>query len=198
MKVFHFNFHPNHEIRGVFSIDPGFKTSGFASVNFVTKKVETWGAPANDVPIMGVPFPDLYRIARERSIFLLSQFPKNIELDHTELIVEYTVLHKQFSVSLNVLITTLLDMLIEQNSVAKITLVPPRTTQWFIKLRSVKPSEIKRFVSSKFPIEWARKGRWNSHAADALLITAYCHYEFFRDLGIDLREPKVEFVERNM
>lgn len=197
MKIHHLNFNDT-EIKWLFSVDPGFKTSGFAFVDLSTKKVETWGAPVNDIPIQGVPFPDLYRIARERALFYLSQIPPEADLSQTELIIEYTVLHKQFSVSLNVLVTAFLDVLIERRLVPKITLVQPRTSQWFIKLRSVKPSEIKRFVADKFPKEWARKGKWNSHAADALLILAYCHIELFNELGIELREPKVEFIERDM
>lgn len=198
MKVFHINLKRECDIKWIFSIDPGFKTSGFALVDLESKKVDTWGAPANDVPIQGVPFPDLYRIARERSLYYLSQIPDYVDLSKTEFIIEYTMLNRQFSTSLNVLVAVAISMIMEKTAIPKLTLIQPRTSQWFIKLRSAKPSEIKRFVTEKFPKEWAKKGKWNSHAADALLILAYCHHKFFKDLGIELREPLVEFIERTL
>ena len=154
-----------------------------------------WGAKKEDYPIQGVPLPELFRHAYKRAEYYLNEIP-NVSPEETELIIEYTVLHRQFSTSLNVLISTVLSLLVERRRVGRITLVQPRTSQWFLKIKSAKPREIRTFVENTFPKRWSRDKRWNTHASDALLIFAFCHIDFFKKLGISLREPSVEWIER--
>ena len=195
MKVHRINLVTPVRTRYVFTIDPGFKTSGFAWADLQTGEVRVWGAKKEEYPIQGVPLPELFRHAYARAEYYLGEIP-GVPPEEVELIIEYTVLHRQFSTSLNVLISTVLSLIMERHSVGRITLVQPRTSQWFLKLKSAKPREIRTFVENTFPQRWSREKRWNTHASDALLIFAFCHIDFFKKLGIPLREPSVEWIER--
>jgi len=198
MKVYRYDLLPSPKARWVLSIDPGFRTSGLVSVDKDLVKVRGWGLPEDKRGIQGVPFPDLVLRARERANFYLDQITSDGDPSEREVVIEYTILHREFSTTLSVLLAVFMDLAIERKSVGRVTLVQPRTSQWFLKMRSAKPSEIRSFVESKFPREWSVKKRWNSHAADALLNMAFCHYDFFTSLGIDLREPRIEIIERNI
>jgi len=198
MKVHRYEIMRPAEIRWILSIDPGFRTSGFVSVDKDLTQIRGWGAPADKRGIQGVPFPDLIVRACERVDYYLEQLPVDGDPAEKEVVIEYTFLHRQFSTTLSVLLAAFVNTVLERKCVGTITLVQPRTSQWFLKLKSAKPSEIRSFVEQTFPREWSVKKRWNSHAADALLNMAFCHYNFFTDLGIELREPRIELITRSI
>lgn len=183
--------------RYVLSIDPGFRSGGFALLDKTEGSVLTWGASECGSKILGVSFPDLFKVSRDRAEYFLSQLPR-VDPEEIEVIIEHSMITGSFSLSLNVLVSVFLSMLVERKMVARVTLVQPRTSQWFLKLSSATPREVISFAERTFPPTWKDTKRWNSHAVDALLIMMFCHYDYFKTFVKNLREPKIELLNRRL
>ncbi len=175
----------------VYSIDPGFNSSGFCSLDLEARVVQLWSSKKDKIKIIGLPMPDLFKMSVDRTKFYIDQLNiKNPE--NTEIIIEYTSLGLQFSTSLNVLIGVFVSTLLSNNLIARMTYVPPKTSHWLIQKRKASYTEIKTQVLSLFPAQdWVKKGyKLNAHTIDSLLFASFCHTDFFREIGIPLEEPK--------
>jgi len=181
----------NPEIKFIFSIDPGFNSSGFTFIDIEKKEIQMWSAQVPKIKILGLPMPDLFKVAIERSKFYIDQIPvensKNLEI-----IIEYTSLGLQFSTSLNVLVGVFVSQLFNTDRVSQVTFVPPKTSHWIIQKRKASAGEMRVQVEKLLPInDWLRKGyRMNAHTVDSLLFATYCNMEMFKSFGFELPNPK--------
>lgn len=187
--IYRYDTYINPEIKYVYSIDPGFKTSGFTFLDMENQKVELWSSPKNVMPIMGLPFPDLLKMSIERTKYYVSQIPMDT-CKNLEVIIEYTSLGLQFSTSLNVLVGVFASHLISFDGCARITFVPPKTSHWMVKKRKVSVEEMRNKALSTFPVkEWLKDGyKINAHTIDSLMFASFCHSDFFVKLGCNFSE----------
>jgi len=186
-------------VKNVFSIDPGYKTSGFTFLSGLDSEksffVDIWNAPANDWKVSGVPMSKLFGLSYNRAEYYVSQMPDTSPKD-TTLVLEYTSLNQQFSTSLNVLVATFLSMVVERKLFASIVMVPPKTTHWIMdKKKKVKVSELKNKAKEVFPDidAWVRKKySLNSHSVDSFLLASACFPDIFLKNGCIFEAPMFE------
>ncbi len=184
----------NPEIRFVYSIDPGFRTSGFTFANLETGDIEMWSSKANDKKIQGVPYPELFNISAMRSQFYIDQIPE-VDFSHLEIIIEHTALNLQFSTSLSVLISTFCSFVISESLCARLTFVPPKTSHWIINnKRKTTAKEMKDALSDLLPDyeKYVRKGyKVNQHTIDSLLFFLIC-YQQYCESKMGLTYPEIK------
>jgi len=185
-------------MKNIFSVDPGYKTSGFTHISLDSNKilsVEMWSSTVKDLKIMGISIPELFKIARNRAYFFVSQM-EHINSKGLCVILEYTSLNQQFSTSLNILVAIYLSILVEKELCSEIILVPPKTSHWIVnKKRKVKISELKEKVRDLFPEidSWVKSDyKLNSHSMDSFLLATSCFSEIFLENGYDFIQPKIE------
>ena len=184
-------------IKHTLAIDPGLKTSGFSLISWEQGSVISWEAPAEARKVLGLPFPDVFQRVSERVDIYLDQIPEGLDLSSFEVVVEYTYFGGEFSSGIHMLVSTLMRALDREVVVGRVTLVPAKIAQYFMRVRSATDSMVKKYVREKFPKEWFAGGKVGPHAADAMLFQAYNNYEWFVERGIELRAPKIErTVER--
>lgn len=187
-----------YEIRGAqeqgpsafsLSIDPGVATSGYA---LLTRQgvVHSWKAEREDTGVMSKSVPELLVLMRKlvgEDLLRAFEVEEPFSWHSAEVVMEYPHISGQFSLGLSLYMSELVSRLLGLG-VMKISFLPNRIPEWFLKQRGVSGRETVALTRSLFP--WVGAKRISVHECDALLFSLYKHYRFYNQkFGIVAREP---------
>lgn len=182
---------PRHSL----AIDPGIKTIGWCLYDKENGTFSHGFKEFEEESPLSVDFPRLYEMVH-RVLVNLSGELKGVDFMFTEVVVEYPHIGGQFSTGLCCYLTRLIDTLVMRHNCPRISLIPNRIPEWFLKKRSVSGTETVQLVKKVLDIQ----GRIKVHAADAILFSIFRHFDLwlkFNGKGIaEMRRP--EFTEINL
>lgn len=171
------------------SIDPGVATSGYALLS-KGGTVKSWRQERKDTEVLSKSLPELLVLMRrlvEEDLLRVRDQEGAFSWGEAEVVMEYPHLSGQFSLGLSLYISELTAQLRAQG-VLKVTFIPNRIPEWFMKQRGVSGKETVHLARSLFP--WVGTQRISVHECDALLFSLFKHYRFYNSkFGIVAREP---------
>jgi len=195
-----------HRVAQAVAIDPGLATCGIAYLN--TSKINDgcwvdwdWFEDKSGKATT-LALPELYAYAQERALFtykkMFEQF-ESLDPSACDFIIEYPHLMGQFSTGLAVFICKLTQVL-KDNDARRITYIPARIPEFFLKVRSVNGTQTVTFAKEAYGKSLYRAEdtpiRLKVHAADALLFLLFRYNKIITGLtGIPTRVPEWETIK---
>lgn len=178
------------------SVDPGVVTSGYAFLDSEAKTVVSWAEKNEGVRVLELQVPELLQAVKGVVQKNLSGAIARIgreKVPATEVILEYPHVSGEFSMGLAVCLTWMQEFFVREGFL-KVTYIPARIPEWFLKVRSVSGRETVDLAKSFFP--HIRDKRVAVHECDALLFSLFKHYDFYhRVFGVNARPPQYEIVD---
>lgn len=199
MRLFVYTRHNqcNHklgETNYVVSVDPGVKTNGICVLDKASMSLDMEAYEEPKINANKIFLPFFYAFVRKQVQRFIDTKIKPLN-GNVECVVEFAHMTGEFSLGMSVVVATWLYLLFNVKKVKKVTLIPNRVPEFFLKKKSVTPIETVWFARNALQ-EFVPEKDIAVHAYDALLYILYTQYDLFQGrLSINVRKPEPQIVE---
>jgi hypothetical protein len=188
LKIYRYVINP--VIKDVLAVDPAVVKAGFTYFNPKRNMLVT-GEHTTEKKVMGKGFPQVLPIIKDSVLSLIGKIDQFLS-ENTDFIIETTYFHGLFSAGLSVFNALLLDQLLRERRVGRVTFVAPRICSFFMNKRKTTKMEHVKFVKELFP---TIPKKFSSHEADSLMMVMACHWRTIqKQYGIIYRIPELDIM----
>lgn len=180
----------------VVGIDPGVKTNGISILDKSNMSIDMEAFEEKGINANRIFLPFFYVFVRNQVKRFIDK--KVMPLNGTvECVIEFAHMTGEYSLGMAVVVNTWLNLLFAIKKVVKVTLIPNRVPEFFLKKKSVTPMETVWFVR-KAMSRFVPERDIAVHAYDALIYILYTQYGLLKDMLSDnVRVPEPLIVEVN-
>lgn len=180
----------------VVGIDPGVKTNGISILDKSNMSIDMEAFEEKGINANRIFLPFFYVFVRNQVKRFIDK--KVMPLNGTvECVIEFAHMTGEYSLGMAVVVNTWLNLLFAIKKVVKVTLIPNRVPEFFLKKKSVTPMETVWFVR-KAMARFVPERDIAVHAYDALIYILYTQYGLLKDMLSDnVRVPEPLIVEVN-
>lgn len=178
----------------VVSVDPGVKTNGICVLDKASMTIDMEAFTEKGINANKIFLPFLFVFVRNQIQRFIDT--KVMPLDgKVECVIEFAHMTGEYSLGMSVVVGTWLHLLFAVKKVVKVTLIPNRVPEYFLKKKSVSPMETVWFVREAMQ-SFVPEKDIAVHAYDALIYILYTQYNLLKDrLSKKVREPVPDIVE---
>ena len=178
----------------VVSVDPGVKTNGICVLDKASMTIDMEAFEEKGINANKIFLPFFFVFVKNQVQRFIDQKIKPLN-GKVECVVEFAHMTGEFSLGMSVVVDTWLYLLFSIKKVVKVTLIPNRVPEFFLKKKSVTPLETVWFARSALQSLVPEKDI-AVHAYDALLYILYTQYNLlFTKLSTKVRKPEPIIVE---